>query len=244
MYLDESEEKIPHLQKRFVVSALCVPEYTWLETFRQIKEFRHRLKIDYGIFIRKELHATDFLVGRGVISDRMVTKYERSFIYQNSLLLLNSMDWLSVINVSLTPIEGRVLEYEAIERMFNRIHRAVIELDDYALLIFDEGKEKQITKIARKMHVFNKIPSMYGSWQNGSRSKNITIDRILEDPFFKPSASSYFIQLVDFIAYSLLRHDNPTTRIKEYGLHKAFYLLSDILNTKASRYDDFGVVRK
>ena len=35
--------------------------------------------------------------------------------------------------------------------------------------------------------------------------KNTVIDRILEDPFFKNSEMSYFIQLADFCAYALLR---------------------------------------
>ena len=50
------------------------------------------------------------------------------------------------------------------------------------------------------MHVFNPIPSQFGEWSPGQKAKNITVDRIIEDPIFKASHHSYFVQLVDCVA--------------------------------------------
>ena len=58
--------------------------------------------------------------------------------------------------------------------------------------------------------------------------KNGTIDRILEDPFFKQSDRSYFIQLSDFCAYALLRQERPIASKTKYGLDQAFNLLEPI----------------
>ena len=54
------------------------------------------------------------------------------------------------------------------------------------------------------------------------------IDRILEDPFFKQSDQSYFIQLSDFCAYALLRQERPVESKTRYGLDQAFNLLEPI----------------
>ena len=52
-------------------------------------------------------------------------------------------------------------------------------------------------------------------------SQNEAIDRILEDPFFKQSDQSYFIQLSDFCAYALLRQEHPIESKTKYGIKKA-----------------------
>lgn len=47
---------------------------------------------------------------------------------------------------------------------------------------------------------------------------------------FKKSELSYFIQMVDFCAYALLRHENesPLPSKTKYGLHKSHEILDGI----------------
>lgn len=97
--------------------------------------------------------------------------------------------------------------------------------------------------MVRKLSVFNPIPSMYGRWAGGRKSQNLPLDRILEDPFFKDSSKSYFIQAADFIAYALLRQEHPTSRIEKYGLQTVFDELEPVLFTKANRRDPRGIIR-
>jgi hypothetical protein len=101
--------------------------------------------------------------------------------------------------------------------------------------------------MVRRMGVYNPIPSQYGVWRDaGTMTKNIPIDRIIEDPFFKKSGQSYFIQLVDFAAYALLRRERPvpaTSKMRKYRLHEAFGNLSNALVREASRRDPDGIIR-
>jgi hypothetical protein len=118
------------------------------------------------------------------------------------------------------------------------------EKDSHALLIMDEGKESEYTRLRRRMGVFNPIPSKFGVWRDtGTKTKNIPIDRIVEDPFFKKSDQSYFIQLVDFAAYALLRREHPIPSKSKYGLHEAFNVLKQILVQEASPRDPEGIIR-
>ena len=133
------------------------------------------------------------------------------------------------------------------ERLFewlaNRINRTMQAWDSHALLICDEGKEATYTRLLRRMGVFNPIPSMLGAWPEGTSTRNIPVEFILEDPFFKSSDRSYFIQLVDFCAYSLLRKERPVPSKTKYGLDSAFDLLQPILFLGATKYDPQGVIR-
>jgi len=97
-----------------------------------------------------------------------------------------------------------------------------------------------MVRLARRMRVFNPIPSQFGG----------TLQRplkwIVEDPLFKESTSSYFLQLVDHCAFALLKNDSQlkSKAVAKYGLNRAFAeILPPILNRKASAHDPFGVVR-
>lgn len=124
-----------------------------------------------------------------------------------------------------------------------------VRLEDYkstALFIADEGHEQEITRALRKMRVVNFIPSKYGSWGDGSRAKNLTTEHIIEDPVFKPSNRSYFIQLADCVAFSLLKRETkPTANVLKYRLDKMFEdCCRGICYKKAALNDPLGIVRK
>ena len=114
-----------------------------------------------------------------------------------------------------------------------------------AVIIADEGNELQITRTLRRMHVYNRIPSQFGTWPDGSTTKNIVTQRIIEDPFFKNSHASYFIQLADCVAFSLLKREaTPTPHVKKYHLNKMFEdALASACFREASPRDPLGIVR-
>ena len=135
-------------------------------------------------------------------------------------------------------------DLQLFEWLMNRVNRNMEASDSHAILICDQGKEAAFTKLSRKMMVYNPISSQFGVWkETGTTSKNIPIRRIIEDPFFKDSARSYFIQLVDFAAYALLRRESPLPSKSQYGLDTAFDILSPILVREAFRNDPDGIVR-
>jgi hypothetical protein len=76
------------------------------------------------------------------------------------------------------------------------------------------------------MRVYNHIPSNRGAWTgSGDVTKNIPIEFIIEDPIFKKSHMSYFIQLVDFCAYALLRMEHPIPSRSTLGYDRMYQLL-------------------
>jgi hypothetical protein len=106
-------------------------------------------------------------------------------------------------------------------------------------------REGQIKKAMRRMHVYNPIPSQFGEWPDGERARNITTDRIIEDPIFRVSGHSYFVQLADCVAYALLKREvPPTERVTKYGIDKMFEsILGHKCFRKACRKNPLGIVR-
>lgn len=120
-----------------------------------------------------------------------------------------------------------------------------LRFEGRAIFIADEGRDVEITRVMRKMNVHNPIPSAFGRWPEGA-VRNTPIGRIVEDPVFRPSESSYMLQLVDCVSFALLKREvPPTPNIKKYGIHKMFdELLPSICVKAASKTDPLGIVRK
>lgn len=273
-YIDESYD-----DKKFCLSAIAIRHAEWKECFNLVREHRKRLKIDYGIYLRKEIHATDFVAGRGKISDREIGKWERSRLFLGLLQLVARLPKVLCFNVCLDTSKHADPEMTAWDRIINRIERSMLgfenqeiplrrdltaeasiaisedranklreRLNSYrarAIIAADEGRELDVRRAIRKMSVFNPIPSQLGMWATGQSTKNITTERIIEDPIFKPSDQSYFIQLADCVAFSLLKRETtPSERIKKYGINEMFdQAIAGICYKKTSQKDPLGIVR-
>ena len=234
IYIDDSRE-----HPLYCFSGLVVPADQWLETFCAVKKWRRGLKDSDGIYVTKELHAWKFVSGRGAISPQIVTKSRRCQIFRESMSFLADLTQVRLFNVCLDYRQDW-----AFERLLNRINRTMQAWGSHALLICDEGNEANYTRLVRKMGVFNPIPSQFEVWKDtGKKTRNIPIERIIEDPFFKQSDRSYFIQLADFCAYALLRKEKPLQSKLKYGLHNMFELLEPICVKEAHPRDPFGIIR-
>ena len=127
------------------------------------------------------------------------------------------------------------------------IEERLLPYSPRSMIVSDEGREREITAIFRKMNVWNPIPSAFGVWAGTTeKRKNIPLERIIEDPIFKKSHQSFFIQLVDCVAFALLKREVPATEhVKKYKLNEAFEsCLSKVCFTDASPKDPLGIVRR
>jgi hypothetical protein len=242
-YIDESYER-----DAFVMSALTIPTHAWRDCFDRLQQYRRHLKASYGIFTSKELHATDFVAGRGRVGARTVPKGLRAFIFRRQIQVIASLPGAAVINGSWRAKGTRHndLHEHAFARISERLQRRAVELDSQTLVVVDEGKEVELRRVARRSKVWNLVGSQFGSWGNGSSFKNIPNDRLIEDPIFKPSHQSYFLQAADFIAFALLKSEvAPTPRVTKYKLPQVFADLAPICAREASRKDhrELGIVR-
>lgn len=203
VYIDDSGD-----EELCVFSALTIRADKWNSCLNKIKKFRHDLQTNDGISIYKEFHAWKFVSGRGQLANRVVTKGRRCQIFKQTLQMVLMLPEVRLFN-TVFPAKANEPAYEA---LLENINRNLQQQDSHAILICDEGKENIYTKLVRRMQTL----------ENG------TIDRILEDPFFKQSDQSYFIQLSDFCAYALLRQERPIASKTKYGLDQAFNLLKPI----------------
>jgi hypothetical protein len=234
VYIDDSGD-----EKSRCYSALIIHESSWKQVQAEVKRFRRNLKISDGMFVTKELHATEFVAGRGNIGERIVPKGRRCEIFHETLGLIASLPNVHLMNAISSKANERVI----FERLINRINAAMSYWRSNAIVFHDEGKD--YTHLIRRMCVYNPIRSKYGAWPGGSPIKNIPLERILEDIVYRDSKQSAFIQLADFCAYALFRSEFPIPSKTKYGLDKAIEILHPVCIKTAYQKDPkrLGIIR-
>lgn len=230
IYIDDSFEK-PFQ----TYAAIAIEVRNWRRAYEAIRDWRHSLSLSDGIKMTKEFHATEFVTGRGQLGNEIVTKYRRAQIFRHAFQFLDQQQGLSIFSACRSDNTAF-----AFERLITRIHRTMEAWDSFAILICDEGKEIEMTKTTRRLSVFNPVPVYSGGKPT---SQNLATIRIIEDPFFKDSNRSYFIQMADFVAYGLLRREKHLASKNKYGIHECFDLLQNSVVRAASRNDPMGVIR-
>jgi hypothetical protein len=102
-----------------------------------------------------------------------------------------------------------------------------------AIIISDEGKS--FDSLTRRMRRHYLVQGRYGGVLQRP------LDRIIEDPVYRKSERSLFIQAADFCAFSLLRMESPTPAYQGHGLEDAFMELRPVLETRAFGNDPRGL---
>ena len=248
-YIDESEGPTCYVR-----SALGVDAERWNDMFADIQEWRRELQKRYGIPPDRELHACDLLAARGMLArnggvNERLTPRQGAEVFMDGLRRIedaaSSIGGVEVINVCIRKPDVKAYEQVSLDRLLNRINASVKAAGRHAFLIFDEGKERMITRAYRRLRIFNPVPSRYDRWEEGERTRNIPVENVIGGPAFRSSDSDHLLQMADLIAHALLKQEEePVPRVENLGIGDAFSILDKALNRRASRHDPQGVVRR
>ena len=240
--------------RHYVRSALGVDAERWNELSNDIHEWRVELRDRYGIPIERELHACCLLLGRGRLArsssaDRRLTPRQGAEIFTAGLRGIESSartsGGIEVINVCLRKPDVRGYERVSLDRLLNRVNTSVASAERYAFLIFDEGSEEMVTELYQRLRGRNHVPSRFDAWEDGERTKNIPLERIIGGPAFRDSASDHLLQITDLIAHALLKQEEePSPRVTRLRIDRAFRILDRALNRRASRREPQGIIRR
>ncbi len=246
-YLDEREGA-----GCFIRAAVGVDAERWNDVFREVRDWRLRLRDRYGIAPAVALQPLRML-DAGVHPFRegkrrvCVSPEEVGEVLRSGLQLLEGegrRGGVEVINVCLPQARRGGLAEVALGRILTRINTSVATGGRHAFLIFDEKQEAQVARLYRRLRVRNPIPSRYDAWDDGAPTRNIPINAIIGGPAFRSAEGDHLLQLAGFVAHALLlQEEGAVPGGEELSLERAFSILDVALNRKASQRDPQGVVR-
>ena len=238
MYVDESGDPgFNSPTDHYILSAFVVKDTSWTEVLRHLIDMRRQLKRHFGFPIRAELK------GSGLIDPRRLPSHKR-VIFQNVgkrnvrvALYKHYMQSLCDLHIKCPQtytfsIYANKPEIQRIhqkhhdvlrmawERLFDRFN-AFLKYTagrETGIVIPDQGEITKIRSLLRRMRHYNPITR-----RTGDRYL-MSINWIIEDPFFINSQHSYFIQTADMIAHAVYRFVDRR-RYRRYRLWKLYSLL-------------------
>lgn len=231
----------------YILSGLIIHDTNWNVAFDEIKEYRRTLRTRFGIRLRDEIKARHFIRGKGVWFEKNTSLEERLEVYRELLRLIVNMGCIEVLNVVIRKAEAlrqnptwqpRNVEETAWSFFASRYQTYLAKKPtaENGMIIPDEGHGRSVRDILRKRKRYNPVPSQF----DPTRFLHRPLTNVLEDPFMKSSRDSFFIQLADLVAYSLLKKDFPDAA---YGFDGDFFdILDPVLLKAATRKDPQGIV--
>ncbi len=231
----------------FVLTGLVIHETKWATLLSKLVVFRRSLKADYGLKLKDEIHAM-YLVQKSHPLPGL-PKHEKLYILRRCIDWLAAQSEVQLITVAIDkrnkPVGFNVFEtaWQAlIQRFENTIGRKNFPggfIDslgrpyvERGMLLPDNTDRKRLTGLLRKMRHYNVIPSMYA--QQGGQYRNMRLQYVIEDPFYKDSINSFIHQMVDVAVYFARQHFEPNKNVKKYRARAFYERLLPIINPHTS----------
>ena len=253
MYVDESGDTGLSCASTnyFALSGIVVHESDWRNFIDDLLKFRQTLRSVYGLPIRSEIHASEFIsrrvrsLPRGV----QISRPMRLAMLRNSLDELAKLPYISITNVIVdktTKPQGYDVFENAWKYLFQRFENTLTHgnfpgghQQDFGFVITDATAGKKLSRLVRKMARFNYVPHQQ---QFGTGARNLTIRKLIEDPYGKDSKTTLPIQMADVTAYFLHQKHRPNSYIRRKHAVNYFDRLQPVLNLYARTSDPLGVV--
>jgi hypothetical protein len=251
MYVDESGDSglVGSPTNYFVLTGLVVHELRWQVYLDQLIEFRRKLKAQFGLRLREEIHASAMINHPGPLV--RIRRNDRLTILRAFADELATMTDLNIINVVVDK-QNKPAGYDVfgvawkalIQRFENttssRNFRGPQNPDERGMLFPDRTDDKKLRDLLRQMRRYNPIPNQQAY---GAGYRNIALRSIIEDPNFRDSQDSYFIQAADLVAYLLYQNLAPSAYMRKKSGHNYFGRLNPLLVKVAAPRDPRGIVR-
>ncbi len=241
MYVDESGDPgtVNSPTRYYILSSIVVHEMSWQSLLDDSVQFRRLLKARYGLLMKEEIHAAEF-ISRKVKLKNVITRNNRLDLLKKCLDWLNQRTDISVISVRVDkqqrtdPFEyaWRVLIQRFDNTLAYKNFPGPAMGTDKGMIICDHTDAKKLTKLLREMRRYNQVSNMI-SYGQGSR--NIPLRAIVEDPSFRDSSYSYFLQFVDAIAYFVKQYYDPNKYIRNKGARGFYGRIYSIINKYARK---------
>jgi hypothetical protein len=251
MYVDESGDT--GLQgsptRYFVLSGLVLHELRWRHVLDELIAFRRELKQAYGLRLREEFHAAAFITCPGELV--RIKRYDRLAMIRAFAGKLASLGDISIINI-LVDKANKQPGYD----VFDMAWRALVQRfentiswhhfpgpanpDERGFILCDHTDDKKLMLLLRQLHQYNPVPHQAAY---GAGYRNLPLQYVIEDPSYRDSVHSFFLQAADLAAFLLYQRSAPSSYMRKKSGQNYFNRLKPVLCLAASNRDPEGIVR-
>lgn len=170
------------------------------------------------------------------------------------LILRKKLDWIdSRLDLGIITVVVEKIGYQKASEVFEAAWSFLIQRFENTMnhrnfagpnnsvdkgMIFPDNTDGETLRLlVRKMRHYNLVSSKFSL-----ESRNVPISSVVEDPVFKDSRHSYFIQLADVCAYFARQYLKPNKVVRKQGAKTYYERLGPVLVKKAALNHPLGMV--
>jgi hypothetical protein len=250
MYADESGDNglVQGSTPYFVLSGVVIHELQWQDCLDDLIEFRRRMRQKFGLYMHEEIHAAHMITRTGDLI--RIKRHNRLAIFRHFADELDKQGCLSLVNIVVDK-SSKNSSYDvfsmAWKALLQRFENTIIHEnfpkpcnpEERGMVFPDNTDNKRLRQLTRQMRRYNPVPNQPSF---GLGYRDLRLATLTEDPSFRDSSSSYFIQAADLVAYLLYQKINPNNYMRKKSGQNYFDRLDPILCRVASNSNPQGIV--
>lgn len=220
----------------FVLGGLIVNAQKWKFSLDLLKSYRKAIAAQAYLPYDIEFHCAEMIDPYKVKEYTQISVPDRWMLIENFAGVIGKHGSFSIIALVIDKEKSSLKPGEYLTSAITGIYRAfdqfLKEEKQNGIVIFDRANEKTITTHVRNLMGYD------GVTISGTR-----IDWVIEDPIFRVSRDSIFIQAADVIAYTLKEQEFPQTSRRKLQADRIFKRKLNDICFKSQIADKDGIIR-
>jgi hypothetical protein len=224
-YVDESGDYGVHDASRpdqtgtrfFILVGVVVAGNKWKISLEMLKAFRKKIAKEGFLAYDIEFHCAEMIDPHKIKAYTSISVPERWKLMERFAETIGQNSAFTLITVVIDKMKTQLKSEEYLTTSITKLYQA---FDEYlkanasnGILFFDRANERNINTHVRKL---------LGTGASGETIPDVRISSVIEDPIFRISSDSMFIQSADVVAYTLKEKEFPQASRQKHQAHKIF----------------------
>jgi hypothetical protein len=201
----------------FIYTAIIVRDIQWKQALNILKSFRRRISNDGFLDYDKEFHCAEMIDVHKNMVYASISVPDRWKLIEEFSHTIGVLTDFQIIAVVLDKKKSKLDSSDYITEIVTKIYQAFNHFlnnkREHGIVFFDRANEQKITTHVRKL---------LGTGVSDQSSGVEPIRWVLEDPFYKVSKDSFFVQSADVTAYTFKEQEFPQSSRKKFDADLIF----------------------
>lgn len=222
----------------FILAGVIVAADKWKISLETLKAFRKKIAREGYLPYDVEFHCAEMIDPHKIKAFTQISVPERWKLIEEFADIIGSSGVFHLVTIvidkTITKLSPDNYLTTAITKLYQGFDDFLKTKESNGILFFDRANETQLNTHVRKL---------LGTGASGENIPNVRIGWVLEDPIFRVSSDSIFIQSSDVVAYSLKEKEFPQTARKKFNADKIFKRKLGGVCYKWRDADEEGIIR-
>lgn len=201
----------------FIVTGAMLRADKWKNALENLKSFRKKIAQQGYLPYDIEFHCSELIDPHKIKAYTNLNVKERWHLIESFAEIIGQQLDFRIISIVIDKTKSNLKPEQylkaSVSALYEAFDSALQEEKTHGLVFMDRANEKAIQTHVRQL---------MGTGVSTTDKPQIRVTQIMEDPIFRVSTESMFIQLADLLAFTLKEQEFPSTSRKKYFADRIF----------------------